>query len=399
MEEVRTRIRNKKIKNLSLEQIQGMILWIYGALPEEKTRSPSFFSIVNRQCLESTNLVFCVFQKGLEGEDFYGICQRYFSRKCISLKENISLPDTWRLILKKIDRRSIACTNAAITEQSIQPFLIRDLRVIFSIYEQKVPSHLSLCNVNYREFATSSQKSGYFLVSIDCEMVATDAGHEVGRVSIVDQDYNVVYDKYVKPRGKVINFLKEYSGLDEEKLSKGISFEQMKSDLSNIVGRKTVILGHSLESDLVALNFYHERIIDTSHVFLTKDNRRLRLKDLMMQYFNVRTQDHEHCSVEDARNCLKLLRYKLSEFDLLDRSKEKLQVNARINYIDARKNACEPEFLKICTGDLGSFLKDRNLNVVLTDQDGFLSTLSACKNRRQSVSYYFCDKDGKVVFF
>lgn len=44
-------------------------------------------------------------------------------------------------------------------------------------------------------------------------MVLTKNGSELARVSIVDFDLNVIYDKFVKPKEEVINYLTRFSGI------------------------------------------------------------------------------------------------------------------------------------------------------------------------------------------
>ena len=50
----------------------------------------------------------------------------------------------------------------------------------------------------------------YALLSIDCEMVGTIKGQELARISIVDIYGNIIYDKYIKPYGKIINYRTKY---------------------------------------------------------------------------------------------------------------------------------------------------------------------------------------------
>jgi len=45
------------------------------------------------------------------------------------------------------------------------------------------------------------------LYAIDCEMVETRHGLEIGRVSLVDEDFNCVYDELVLPENPVTDYL------------------------------------------------------------------------------------------------------------------------------------------------------------------------------------------------
>ena len=54
--------------------------------------------------------------------------------------------------------------------------------------------------------------------------------------------------------------------------------------------RNTILVGHSLENDLIALKLYHDRVIDSAIVYAIqlesreKDLRKLRLKHLAREY-------------------------------------------------------------------------------------------------------------------
>lgn len=397
MPDVRTKIKGKCIKGLNLEQIQSTILWIYGCVSEGKRRSPSFFSIKNREHLRSANLVF-VFSMSMHEEAPGRLIRKNLEKTHASLRENISLEDTARLILKKIDRTKIDYRSSNITKENIKSFLIQDLGIVFSNYQQQLPSNVSLFGVDCSEFVSFSATSSYFLVSLDCEMVETEGGHEVGRVSLVDHNYNMIYDSYIKPKNKVVNLLTEYSGLTEADLESGISFEKMQLDLEKIIGKDTVVLGHSLDSDLTALKIYHEKIVDTSHLFITKDDKRLRLKELVLLYFKEEIQGEEHCPVQDAKACLDLLRYKISELEMLEKSKDMLDLGVRINYTSISEELSDGErgALMSRVRNLETLFEDKSLNIILIDHGLLSEFIELYSKKRCSVFYYFYVENGRV---
>lgn len=64
-------------------------------------------------------------------------------------------------------------------------------------------------------------------IAMDCEMVGVGMdGKEsiLGRVSIVNHNGKVLYDKYVKPSEKVIDYRTEFSGIRPGDLKKGECF-------------------------------------------------------------------------------------------------------------------------------------------------------------------------------
>lgn len=402
MDRVRIRVKGPYVKRLSLEQLQAVVLWIYGHVLPGRSRSPSFFSIHNRESLRSANLVFVSISQGgpcSYGSSSFVCCMHSNSEKRIfRLQERISLGEVRKLILSSIDRSRIDCESAALTRENTQKFMVRNTRLVYSRYEQHVPSSLSLLSVDNSSFVRFTGTTAHWLVSMDCEMVETKAGHEVGRVSIVDHQGCVLYDKYVKPRNPVVDFLAEHSGLDESILSSENTLEKVHGDLQQIIGKDTIILGHSLESDLVALQIYHENVIDTSHLFLSRDSKRVRLRDLVSRYLNAEIQRRAHCSVEDAIQCLRLLKYKVEEFSLLEKSDAVLNLNATINHLKVGA-ACDAEqrCMRVeCVNDLVSFFRDKNLNMILVTQRDAAGILEMESKNINSVFLYFYEDDNKT---
>jgi len=63
-------------------------------------------------------------------------------------------------------------------------------------------------------------------------MVETEAGDAVGRVSIVNYNGKPIYDKFVKPEKKIVNYRSHISGITPEALKKAIPFAQCKKEVS-----------------------------------------------------------------------------------------------------------------------------------------------------------------------
>jgi len=141
-------------------------------------------------------------------------------------------------------------------------------------------------------------------VSIDCEMVGVGPeGKEsaLARVSIVNYYGNVILDKFVLPREKVVDYRTHVSGITKEILKDAEPFLEVQKEVADILKNKLVI-GHSLEHDFNALLLDHpsKLIRDTSHY---KPFRKITngstpsLKKLTKAILGLDVQAGEHSSV------------------------------------------------------------------------------------------------------
>ena len=107
-----------------------------------------------------------------------------------------------------------------------------------------------------------------YMVSLDCEMVKCESGIELARVTIIDSAFEVIYDKLVKPKTAVVDYLTQYSGITEEDLRDiTLTAEEAQQAVLELITKDTIICGHSLENDLFYLKICHSKIIDTSVLF------------------------------------------------------------------------------------------------------------------------------------
>lgn len=44
------------------------------------------------------------------------------------------------------------------------------------------------------------------LLTLDCEMVETAKGYELARISIINEEYEEIYNKFVRPKGTIKNY-------------------------------------------------------------------------------------------------------------------------------------------------------------------------------------------------
>ncbi|XP_055343520.1 putative exonuclease GOR [Paramacrobiotus metropolitanus] len=159
--------------------------------------------------------------------------------------------------------------------------------------------------------------------AIDCEMIYTVGGIELARVTMVDRHLKTVYETLVKPKQRIIDCNTRFSGLKPEmfnrELGKGMkSIEEVHKDLlGGLITEDTILIGHSLESDLLAMKLIHRNIVDTSIVFPHKRGPPFKraLRNLMRELLNKIIQEDVggHDSREDAAACMELMMWKTKQ--------------------------------------------------------------------------------------
>lgn len=153
--------------------------------------------------------------------------------------------------------------------------------------------------------------------ALDCEMVNTTVGIEIVRVTVINHEGKEVYESKVKPFNPILDYKSKYSGITEDCLkhcSKRLPDVQL--DLLKIFDKDSILIGHSLESDLKALKMVHCNVVDTSIIYPHKYGPPYKwgLKFLCEQHLQRIIQSEEgHDSMEDALASLDLVWKKLKE--------------------------------------------------------------------------------------
>ncbi|KAM8746322.1 RNA exonuclease 1 homolog [Acanthopagrus schlegelii] len=154
--------------------------------------------------------------------------------------------------------------------------------------------------------------------ALDCEMCYTKQGLELTRVTVIDSELKVIYDTFVKPESKVVDYNTRFSGVTEEDLENAtISLRDVQAVLLSMFSAESILIGHSLESDLLALKLIHSTVVDTAIVFphrLGLPYKRA-LRNLMADHLKRIIQDNVegHDSSEDASACMELMVWKIKE--------------------------------------------------------------------------------------
>ncbi|KAK1897145.1 RNA exonuclease 1 like [Dissostichus eleginoides] len=154
--------------------------------------------------------------------------------------------------------------------------------------------------------------------ALDCEMCYTRHGLDLTRVTVIDSEMKVIYDTFVRPEAKVVDYNTRFSGVTEEDLENAtITLRDVQAVLLSMFSAESILIGHSLESDLLALKLIHSTVVDTAIVFphrLGAPYKRA-LRNLMADHLKRIIQDNVngHDSSEDASACLELMLWRIKE--------------------------------------------------------------------------------------
>ncbi|KAH9965648.1 hypothetical protein BJV74DRAFT_869879 [Russula compacta] len=166
--------------------------------------------------------------------------------------------------------------------------------------------------------AADAESGAQTVYAIDCEMCLTNDGKALTRVCIIDYATNkVVYDHLVKPPSPITDYLTRFSGITAQALDPiTTTLTDVQAHLRTLITPSTILLGHSLESDLRALQLAHPRCIDTALLFHHPRGRPLKpgLAWLTRKWLGRTIQDRGpggHDPEEDAQACVDLLKAKI----------------------------------------------------------------------------------------
>jgi len=210
-------------------------------------------------------------------------------------------------------------SDAVLQSLCLNTEIMKELRIPYSKKEEQDSEFVELWpsvsmeSTHQEEEHANDQNSELHqkFVAVDCEMSYTNAGLELTRVTLVNAAMEKLYDEIVKPTRPITDYNTQYSGISEEHMQgKTVSLKQVQQDLKRYIGPNTVIIGHSIDSDLRALKIIHSKIIDTSALYMQARGLPYKnsLKHLTKRYLGqeIQTGNEGHDSCQDAYATMQL---------------------------------------------------------------------------------------------
>ncbi|KAJ4400809.1 hypothetical protein N0V91_008440 [Didymella pomorum] len=166
------------------------------------------------------------------------------------------------------------------------------------------------------EIEQGSVTAGRHIISVDCEMCKAENDQLVlTRISLLNWDGSVAMDKLVKPDVPIKDYLTQWSGITPAMLENvTTTLSDIQKELLELITPRTILVGHSLNSDLNAMKLTHPFIIDTGILFPHPRGPPYKqsLKWLAQKYLHREVQKGSsgHDSIEDSKTCLDLVKQK-----------------------------------------------------------------------------------------
>jgi len=171
-------------------------------------------------------------------------------------------------------------------------------------------------------------------IAIDCEMCESrdplsgaKNAKALCRLSVVNAENpeEVLLDTLVKPSWPVSDYRSRINGITKEHLDNvEFTLRHAQAFMMALCNEETVIVGHAVNNDLVALNMEHDVVADSSFLFRANEspNAPPSLKDTVMTMFK-KEMPQTHDSVNDSRKALECVLHWVEndgKVDLVERS-------------------------------------------------------------------------------
>lgn len=163
---------------------------------------------------------------------------------------------------------------------------------------------------------------------LDCEMIETNEDNmALARVSVVELNSWVdgkivkvldVLVKSVQSKDYIVDCRTSITGLTaEEIMSKGIPLEAAKVKFKELLKPNSILIGHALDHDLLALGIRYTRVVDTAFLFAVPGNTETSMLTHSLAHLarcvldkdtNRAENQGSHDSVEDATLAVEICR-------------------------------------------------------------------------------------------